>query len=152
MAAENDAPEIPEWIYPDATVIVFVANRDRHNKPVYYRGTVGKVAKQSFVVNFTRNGVEGNERFNLKSLCSKDFGSTWHRWHYELVQPGSIEARDLEARRDRIRSRDAARHAMRVLIERSDDTKMDDLDLLREAIKALASHADLVLTQNNEED
>lgn len=149
--ADQAAPEVPEWIYPDATVIVFVADRDRHNEPVYYRGTVGKIAKQSFVVNFTRNGVEGSERFSLRTLCSKDFGSTWHRWHYELVQPGSIKAHDLKASRDRLRSRDAARRAMRVLTEQHDDTKMDDLDLLREAIKALASHADLVLAQNNEE-
>jgi hypothetical protein len=62
MAAENDAPEIPEWIYPDT------------------------------------------------------------------------------ARR--------ATHAMRLLI----NPKVDDLDLLREAIKALADHADLVSAQNNEED
>lgn len=151
MAAENDVPEVPEWIYPDATVIVFVTDRDRHNEPVYYRGTVGKIAQQSFVVNFTRNGVKGSERFSLKTLCSKDFGSTWHQWHYELIQPGSTRAHDLKARRNRFRSRDAARRAMRVLTEQHDDTKMDDLDLLREAIKALASHADLVLTQDNEE-
>lgn len=140
--------ETPEWIDVGAEVVLLVDNRRRDDVPTFYRATVGKLAKQSFVVAFGRNGTVAEERIRFSDLCSKDFGGTWNHWRYRVLAPDSAEVAHLEALAARGRSREGARRAMRDLIEKHDNARMDDLTLLREAVVALTAHADLVLAQD----
>lgn len=146
-ADDAPAPGVPEWIYPDAPVVVLVDNPDRRDDPTYYHAAVGKVAKLSFTVTFNRHGEDTTERIRLKDLRSKDYGGGWRSWRYQVLEPDSPKVARLERQAARTRSRDQARQAMRGLMEQHDNNRMDDLHLLREAIKALAAHADLVLAQ-----
>lgn len=148
----SEQPQVPEWIYPGAEVVVHVDNVDRRDDPTIYRATVGKVAKFSFTVEFERsNGTTGEERIYLKDLRSKAQGSGWRNWYYVVLHPSSPKVAKLEATRRRADSRDRARLALVKLTERYDAALMDDLDLLRGAIVALSEHADVVLAQSGSE-
>lgn len=140
----------PEWIFPGAKVILLVDNVDKRDNPTFTHATVDKLAKLSFTVTFTNHGREATERIYFKNLKSKEFGSSWHHWRYRVIEPTSPEVARLEAVASRVKTRDAARTAMRTLIEKHDNARMDDLTLLREAVVALTVHADVVLAQAQE--
>lgn len=145
----TDAPPVPDWIYPGAEVVVYETGRDALRDPVFYTATVGKVAKLSFVVTFRRdNGTDAEERIQFKRLESKNYGGSWHIWRYRVVQPTDEIVTQMAARKARNASRWAARRAAQALVKQHSDERMDDLNLLRQAIKALAAHADLVLDQD----
>lgn len=143
MAAEQSAPEIPEWIYPDAKVILLVDDLDGRDNPTIYDATVAKLAKLSFTVTF---GKDREERINFKDLCSKDQGSSYRHWRYRVIDPTSEEVRRIRQLRDRSRSRDKAWHAAKKFTDNNVDR--DDLTLIREAIVALVKHGDLIHEQD----
>lgn len=148
-----DVPVIPDWIYPGAEVVVYETGRDRNTDPVFHTATVGKISKLSFVVTFERgNGTTAEERIQFKNLESKRYGGSWTWWTYRVVQPTDEIVARMQARKDRNASRYAARVAMHHLVDQHRDERMDDLGLLRAAIKALAAHADLVLDQDGATD
>lgn len=144
----SDEITVPDWIYPGAEVVIYATNRDHLADPEFYTATVGKIAKLSFVASFRRgNGTNAEERINLRTLESKNYGTEWHRWAYRVVQPTDEIVARMAARKARNASRREARKAAQALVEQHRDERMDDLNLLRQAIKALAAHADLVLEQ-----
>lgn len=148
----TEQPQIPEWIYPGAEVVVYVDNYDQRDRPTLYAAVVGKIAKNSFLVTFTRtNGTSGEERIKLDGLVSKNQGTGWRSWYYRVLEPTSERVAKLQATATRSGTRDDARRAMTKLIERHDDALMDNLDLLRGAIVALSAHADVVLSQTESE-
>lgn len=148
----SEQPQVPEWIYPGAEVVLWVDNYDQRDRPTLYRATVGKIAKASFLVTFERgNGTTGEERIKLSTLLSKDYGTGYRHWHYRVLEPTSERVAKLEATARRTASRDNARRAAHALVERHDNALLDDLDLLRAAIVALSAHADVVLAQSENE-
>lgn len=145
----TDVPQVPDWIYPGAEVVIYETGRDSKADPVFYTATVGKIAKLSFVVGFRRgNGTDDEERIYLRTLESKDFGGAWKVRTYRVVEPTAEIVARMAAKKARNASRYAARRAMADLIEQHRDERMDDLDLLRTALQAIAAHADLVLDQD----
>lgn len=148
MPATNQAPEVPDWIYPGAKVLLLVDDYGQRGYPIFYRANVVKLAKLSFTVTFGKDG-EREERINLRDLCSKSRGSTaWSHWSYRVIRPESVEAQRLREIRDRVRSRDRMVDALKPLISVNAREKRDDLELIREAVAALTRHGDLVQQQN----
>jgi hypothetical protein len=143
MAAENVAPEIPDWIFPGAKVILLVDDYGSRDNPRIYDATVAKLAKLSFTVTF---GSDREERINLKDLRSKDHGSSYSHWRYRVIDPTSEEVRRMRQLRDRSHSRDRAWHAAKKFTD--NNVNRDDLTLIRETIVALAKHGDLVREQD----
>lgn len=79
-----------DWIVPGADIVlVYYTDRagPRLNKP----GKVVTVAAKSFKVDVV------DERFNLETLWSKDFGDSWSSRFYRVIQPGSDEHQKLLA-------------------------------------------------------
>lgn len=140
----SEQPEIPEWIFPGAMVVVLVDDHRSHEDPRVYAGTVGKLAKLSFLVTFG----DQEERINFKDLKSKDQGSTWNRWQYRVINPESAEADRLREIKLRNRSRNRMLAALRPFSDVNARAQRDDLTVIREAIVALSKHADLVLEQD----
>jgi hypothetical protein len=148
----TDAPEIPDWIYPGAEVVAYESGRDRNADPVFYTATVAKVAKLSFVITFQHRNGSAEERIRFRDMESKRYGGSWSWWSYRVVQPTDEIVARMAARKARNASRYRARVAMHQLVDQHRDERMDDLDLIRAAIKALAAHADLVLDQDGATD
>jgi hypothetical protein len=143
MAAENVAPEIPDWIFPGAKVILLVDDYGSRDNPRIYDATVAKLAKLSFTVTFSD---DREERINFKNLRSKDQGSGYRNWRYRVIEPTSAEVRRLRELQDRKNSRDKAWRAAKQFTDNNVDR--DDLTLIREAIVALIKHGDLVHEQD----
>lgn len=145
----SESPQIPEWIFPGAEVVLWIDNYDQRDRPTLYAATVGKIAKTSFLVTFKRdNGTTGEERIKIDTLLSKDYGTGYRHWHYRVLEPTSERVAQLEAIARRAKSRDAVRTAITKLTVRYDNALLDDLTLLREAIVAMTTHADVVLAQD----
>jgi hypothetical protein len=141
----SEQPQVPEWIYPGAKVIVLVDSHTSRDDPRVYAGTVGKIAKLSFLVTF---GDDQEVRINLKDLKSTQQGSTWSRWYYRVINLESVEAQRLREIKLRNRSRNRMLAALQPLTEVNSRGQRDDLTVIREAIVALSKHADLVLEQD----
>jgi hypothetical protein len=86
--------EVPPWIYEGATVMVRQSERTASGSPDISSAKVTKVAKRYLLVE----GVD--VQINLAKLCSKTLGHGYFTYYFEVIDPASDRAQQLQKKYD----------------------------------------------------
>lgn len=118
------------WIKPGVEVVAYRHDGGRSDNPTVMKTTVRTVAAKSFTL------VDLDERIKLDSLRTKTLGGTWNLYWWEVIHPGSEQARQLF---DRKRLAALEMKAFTAVKHWNTGSGRRNPNLLGEAIEALAA-------------